>query len=171
VQALNFKTQYARGTGINSLPPAGQEPMLAVLTPANLGVTLRPLRSLRVENTYLLEPLTGRVDGSSIFNDHILRSHWNYQFNRELSLRVVLQYDSVLANPQRPSLETSKNFNADFLFTYLVNPWTAVYVGHNGNHQNSDLLSSPAGTQLMRSRSFLNDARQFFVKFCYLVGF
>jgi hypothetical protein len=62
-------------------------------------------------------------------------------------------------------------FNADSLFTYLVNPWTPLHAGYNGNHQNFDLLTFPAGTQVMCGRSFLNDARQFFVKFSYLVRF
>ena len=145
--------------------------MLADLTRASLGVTFRPLRSLRVENTYLLERLTSGTGGANIFNNHIIRSHWNYQFNRELSLRAILQYNAALTNPQMTGLETSKNLNADFLFTYLVNPWTALHVGYNGNHQNYDLLSSPAGTQLMRGNTFLNDTRQFFVKFSYLLRF
>jgi len=171
IPEVNFRGKFTRGTGINFLPPTGQEPALANLTRADLGVTLQPLRPLRVENTYLLEQLTGRSDGASIFNNHIIRSHWNWQFNREFSLRVILQYNAVLANEQRTSLETTKNVNADFLFTYLLNPWTSLYIGYNGNHQNYDLLTSPAGNQLLRSQSFLNDARQFFVKFSYLVRF
>ena len=168
---LNFKTQYSRGTAINFLPPAGQPPALAQVTRANVDVTLRPLRPLRVENYYLLERLTDRADGGSIFNNHIIRSSWNWQFNREFSLRVILQYDTVLANASRTSLDTTKKFNADFLFTYLLNPWTAVYVGYNGDYQNVDLLTSPAGAELIRTRGFLNDGRQFFVKLSYLVRF
>jgi hypothetical protein len=163
--------QFTRGTGINFLPPEGQPPVLANVTRANLGLTLRPLRPLRVQNSYLLERLTDRADGGSIFNNHIIRSNWNWQFNREFSLRVIFQYDSVLANPVRTSLETTKNFNADFLFTYLLNPWTALYVGYNSNYQNVDLLTSPVGTQLARTHGFLNDGRQFFVKFSYLLRF
>jgi len=171
VPKVNFEVELARGTGINFLPPQGQAPTLADLTRANLGLTLRPLTPLRVENAYLLERLTDRVGGVSIFNNHIIRSNWNWQFNRELSLRVIFQYDAVLANPSLTSHETTKNFNADFLFTYLVNPWTALYVGYNGNHRNIDLLTSPVGQQLVRSPEFMNDARQFFVKFSYLVRF
>ena len=77
----------------------------------------------------------------------------------------------MLANQQRTALETTKNVNVDFLFTYLLNPWTALYVGYNGNQQNLDLLTSPAGNQLVRSNEFMNDARQFFVKFSYLLRF
>jgi hypothetical protein len=171
LSSVNFELAVSRGTGINFLPPAGQEPVLADLTRVVADITLRPLRPLRVENTYLLERLTDRADSASIFNNHILRSHWNWQFNREFSLRVILQYNAVLANPQHTSLETAKNVNADFLFTYLLNPWTAVYVGYNGNHQNLELLTHAAGHQLVRSPQFMNDARQFFVKFSYLLRF
>jgi hypothetical protein len=171
ISPVNFELAASHGTGINFLPPAGQEPALADLTRVVAGVTLRPLRPLRVENAYLLERLTDRADGASIFNNHIIRSHWNWQFNREFSLRVILQYNAVLANAPRTSLETTKNVNADFLFTYLLNPWTALYVGYNGNQQNLNLLTSPAGNQLVRSNEFMNDARQFFVKFSYLVRF
>jgi hypothetical protein len=171
ISPVNFKLEGSRGTGINFLPPAGQAPSLADLTRVDAGIILRPLRPLRVENTYLLERLTDRADGASIFNNHIIRSHWNWQFTREFSLRVIVQYNSVLANQQRTSLETTKNINADFLFTYLLNPWTALYVGYNGNQQNYDLLTNPAGNQLVRSQTFMNDARQFFVKFSYLLRF
>ncbi len=171
IPQVKFQAGYARGTGINFIPPEGQEPVLANLTRANLGITLRPLTPLRMENTYLLERLTDRAGGASIFNNHIIRSNWNWQFNRELSLRVIFQYDAVLANPERTALETSKNFNADLLFTYLVNPWTALYVGYNGNLQNIDLVTSAAGSHLVRTRGFLNDARQFFIKFSYLLRF
>jgi hypothetical protein len=162
---------YTRGTGINFLPPAGQPPALANVTNVNLSITLRPLTPLRVDNSYLLERLTDRANGASVFNNHIIRSKWNWQFNRELSLRMILQYNAALTNPALTSLEASKKFNADFLFTYLVNPWTALYIGYNSNLQNVDLLTSPTGTQLVRTPGFMNDARQFFVKFSYLLRF
>ena len=79
--------------------------------------------------------------------------------------------NTVLANPELTSLETSKNFNADFLLTYLVNPWTALYVGYNGNVQNIELLETPAGSEIIRSPHFINDAKQFFIKFSYLLRF
>ena len=168
---MNVEAQYRQGTGINFLPPAGEAPKLANLTQVNVAITFRPLTPLKVQNSYLLERLTDRTDGASIFNNHIIRSNWNWQFNREFSLRVILQYDATLANQQRTSLETTKNFNADFLFTYLLNPWTALYVGYNGNLQNVDLLESPTVSRLTRIDGFNNDARQFFVKFSYLFRF
>ena len=68
-------------------------------------------------------------------------------------------------------LDTRKNFNADFLFTYLLNPWTALYVGYNSNHRNVALVPVGYGNGIVVSDDFLNDARQFFVKFSYLLQF
>ena len=65
--------------------------MLANLTRGNLSLILRPVTRLQVENTYLLERLIDRANSAPIFNNHIFRSKWNWQFNRELSLRVILQ--------------------------------------------------------------------------------
>ena len=83
-------------------------------------------------------------------------------------MRVILQYDTVLANPELTALQTTKNFNADFLLTYLVNPWTALYISYNGNAQNIDLIPTPNGSDTGR---FINDAKEFFIKFSYLVRF
>jgi len=168
---LTLRSEYARGTIVNFVPPSGQEPFLANLDRARASVTFLPLPPLRIENTYLLERLTDRRAGAAIFNNHIVRSKWNWQFNREFSLRAILQYHAVLSNPQFTSLARTKNFNADFLFTYLLNPWTALYIGYNGNAQNLDLLSSATGREIVRTNYFTHDARQFFVKFSYLFRF
>jgi hypothetical protein len=58
-------------------------------------------------------------------NNHIIRSQWNYQFTRELSLRAILQYNGLLANPTYSSLRTTKDLSTDFLITYLVHPGNA----------------------------------------------
>lgn len=167
---VSLEAEYSEGTEINLIPPVGQEPDLVDLTRANLAVTLRPSTSVRNENAYLLERLLDRSSVASVFNNHILRSRWDWQFNRRLSLRFILQYETVPSNPDLTSLESSKNLNGDFLLTYLVNPWTALYVGYNDNRQNLDLLEQETGLTGRRSRGFLNDSRQFFVKFSYLLS-
>ncbi len=167
---ISLEAEYSQGTEINLLPPAGQEPNLVDLTRANLALTFRPSISIRNENAYLLERLLDRSSVASVFNNHILRSRWDWQFNRRLSLRFILQYETVLSNPDLTSLESSKNLNGDFLLTYLVNPWTALYVGYNDNRRNLDLLEQEMGLMGRRSRGFLNDSRQFFVKFSYLIN-
>lgn len=162
------------GTGINFEPPAGQEPFLTDQLSGDLSLALRPMRPLRIRNSYLFIRATDRQGGANIFNNHVFRSAWNWQFTQALSVRLILQYDSLIANPLRTRLETAKNFNGDFLVTYQVNPWTALYLGYNSNLQNIDLLADPlAGTTTVvrTPRGFINDGRQLFVKFSYLLRY
>lgn len=163
---------YLWGKKINFSPADGQQPELARRTEGNLTVTLRPITPLRIENRYILLRLRDRTSDASIFNNHIIRSNINWQFSRELSLRAILQYNALLANARFTSLETEKNFNADLLLTYQVNPWTVLYAGYNSNLQNIDLVPVPGGTGIIRRRDrFINDGRQLFVKFSYLFRF
>ena len=171
LKQFTLKGIFSQGSQINYVPRNGQEPVLAELTRSNINMTLWPSKPLRVENTYFLERLTNRATGASIFNNHIIRSKVTWQFNRELSLRVILQYDTILANPALTSLQTTKNLNADFLFTYLVNPFTALYVGYNGNSHNHELMPTAAGREIIPTTGLMNDSKQFFVKFSYLLRF
>jgi hypothetical protein len=165
---------YHWGDGINFVPAAHDSPSLARLDTGTATLTLRPMRPLKIENTYLFERLLTIAADHGIFNDHILRSKWNWQFTPQLSLRVILQYNSLLANtPGTPALftylPTSKQFNADFLITYLIHPGTAIYVGYNSDLQNLALV--PGAGLFNTSRGYINDSRQFFVKVSYQFRF
>lgn len=168
---VSFKADYSQGAQINVVPPSGRLPLLANVDTANVTLVLRPERHLRIANTYLLDRLTDRLTGASVFNNDIIYSEWMYQFNQKLSLRIIPQYATVLANPAFTSLGTTKNFNSDFLFTYLVNPFTSLYVGYNSNMDNLQLLPYTAGNQLLRTQSLYQDGHQFFVKVSYLLRF
>ena len=56
---------------------------LAGRTSVNTTLTVRPTKSLRIDNTYLLFRLHNRLGPSGSMNNHIIRSKWNYQYNRE----------------------------------------------------------------------------------------
>ena len=159
-------------------------PFMAKRSSANVTVTVRPTRSLRVDNTYLFfrllacpdcanpQPELPRPFGS--MNNHIIRSKWNYQFTKEFSFRFIGQYNAVLANPNFTYLQTSKIFNADFLFTYLVHPNTALYVGYNSNLENIGIPLAPdelGGVNHDPTGRLRNDGRNFFVKASYLFRF
>src|SRR5437899_3315680 len=168
-----FDMDYRWGRRINFAPPAGVEPFLARRNGMTTDLSFIASSHLRIDNTYLWFRL-GDVNRRGVaFNNHIIRSKWNYQFTRELSARVILQYSAVLANPKFTSLATTKNVNADFLITYLVHPGTAVYVGYNSNLQNLDrtLALAPDGSLARTRNAFINDSRQFFVKVSYLFRF
>ncbi len=169
---LNIDGTFAWGRAINFEPRPGGEPHVADMIDSNLQLAVQPLQQLRIDNRYIFFKLSDRNTGKKILTNQILRSRWNYQFDRKLSVRLILQYDVTTANPLLTSLETTKNFNVDFLITYLVNPWTAIFAGINSNYQNLDLVGGDQFRRLVRTRTdFLNDSRQFFVKYSYLFRF
>jgi hypothetical protein len=158
------------GTETNFNPSSGP-PVLGRSNYASLNATIRPVTGLTIDNSYLFQRLRDNITGASIFNNHIVRSKWNYQFNKEFSLRVIGQYNAVLANnPAATTLFSRKNINADILFTYLLHPGTAVYVGYNSNLQNlNPNLRPDANGDIPPVRCcFINDGRQFFIKISYL---
>ncbi len=187
--------RYSWGDGVNFVPAATAAPQ-SLLSRSNRGsvtLTFRPVKPLKIENTYLFERLratqneylfalaeapAGIPIGKGIFSNHIVRSKWNWQFTPQLSLRVILQYNSVLANTPGTTfypytyLPTSKEFNADILLTYLVHPGTAIYVGYNSDVENLDhsLIEDPLAG-LFTAKGYMNDSRQFFVKVSYQFRF
>jgi len=163
---------FVSGAGVNYNPLPGVIPKIGHEDQGNVTLTFHASGRLRIDNTYLLEHIRERDSHLTAVTNHIVRTKWNYQFTRELSARVILQYTSVLSNPLISSLSPRKNLNADFLITYLVHPGTAIYVGYNSNLQNLDrgLIPTPTGLRTTPDR-FLNDSRQFFVKVSYLLRF
>lgn len=165
---LNLFAETDWGIVTNFVPRSGP-PVLAYQSAGTFRGVVRPVKGLTIENSYIFVRLIDRDTELNIFNNHIIRSKWNYQFTREFSLRVIGQYTSTLANPGFTTLQSTKNFNGDVLFTYLVHPGTAIYVGYNGNLQNLDPTLAPTPDGILRTRnSFINDGRQVFIKLSYL---
>ena len=200
-----FAASYYWGDGPNfeavpDAPPTAptpyNQPFLSREDTGAASLILRPMQPLKIENTYLFERLRTKESaylyedsltpgvGHSILNDHIIRSKWNWQFTPQLSIRMILQYNDLLAGTPLPGtglssspytyLPTEKQFNADFLVTYLLHPGTAVYVGYNSDLQNLNVMQSTAsqpGAVTNTAKGFLNDSRQFFVKASYMFRF
>jgi len=169
---ISFEMDYRFGSRINYDSPDNVAPFLAGRTSLNTTLTIRPSKSLRVDNTYLLFRLHNRLGSSGSLNNHIVRSRWNYQYTRKLSFRFIGEYNTVLANPAFAFLETTRNFNADFLITYLIHPSTAFYVGYNSNLENVLLpLRNDVDDNLLHGGRMRNDGRGLFVKASYLFRF
>ncbi len=169
VNAVELDSRFSAGRTINFAPPAGEAPYLADVQRADVTLTLRPFRQLRIDNTWLLTRLEDRGDGARIFSNQILRTRWGWQFDPKLSLRAIVQYERTDPDPLRTRLERDRRLNGDLLLTYLVNPWTAIYAGYTSNYRNVELVDGPGGRQAVLTRDLeLNDARQLFVKVSYL---
>jgi hypothetical protein len=112
--------------------------------------------------------LDDRFGGGKIFDDVIVRTRWNYQFTKEMSVRVIAQLEDTQPTALS-SLERDKSLNFDVLFRYVLNPLSAFYVGFNTNQSNLQLVDTPQGTELVRTDDLARDGEQLFVKFSYLL--
>ena len=122
LKQIDFSWFFVSGAGVNYNPSAGRIPLIAHEDQGNATLTIHASGRLRIDNTYLLEHIRERDAHLTAVTNHIFRSKWNWQFTRELSARVIFQYTGVLSNPLISSLSPTKNFNTDFLVTYLVHP-------------------------------------------------
>jgi hypothetical protein len=176
---FSWNTRIIRDGTVVVVPPAGQLPYVGNETAISQTVGIRPTGRLQIDNTYILERVVNGAAHHAVVNNHIIRSKWNYQFNREFSLRFITQYNGLLTNPQFSSLQQQKAVNFDVLFTYFLHPGTAVYVGYNSNLENVDpglctrlagtTQCDPNGNGLIRtSNGLINDGRLVFVKISYL---
>ena len=165
---LSFVAELEIGTAINLVPELGMEPELADSRGAVLEILWRPLNRLRIDTTYLYTQLDDRNGAGRIFSDEILRSRWNYQFTKELSVRFIAQHEETDPGVLT-SLTHDENLNYDLLVRYVLNPWSALYVGYNSNARNFDLIDTPTGRELIQTRDLRRDGEQFFVKFSYLL--
>jgi len=174
LKQVDFTGFFVSGKGVNYDPALGQAPSIGHEDQGKFTLTFHAAGRLRIDNAYLLEHIRQRDPHFTAVTNHILRTKWNYQFTRELSARVILQYNAVLSDPEISSLSRTKNFNADFLITYLIHPGTAIYVGYNSDLENlnRNLAVDPVtGFILTTPRGYMNDSRQFFVKASYLFRF
>ncbi|MBZ5684149.1 MAG: carbohydrate binding family 9 domain-containing protein [Acidobacteriia bacterium] len=165
---------FVSGVGVNFNPAANQAPKIGHEDQGNFTLTFHAAGRLRIDNAYLIEHIRERDSHLTAVTNHIIRSKWNYQFTRNLSARLILQYNAVLANPDISSLSRTKNFNTDFLITYLIHPGTAIYVGYNSDLENLDrnLAVDPVTGAILTTRNgYINDGRQFFVKASYVFRF
>jgi len=166
LSSVTFDLQYLRGTALNIVPPQGQLPEVADTDRVDLSVLWRPTQQLRIDNTYLKANLDSK-SGVKIFENEILRSSWNYQFTREISLRLIAQYEKTDAGPAT-RLQDSENLNLDVLIRYVINPLSAFYVGFNTNQRNFEIIETTEGREMVLSDNLTKDGQQIFVKFSYL---
>jgi hypothetical protein len=172
VKWLYIAGSYTQGGGVNYYPPAGMSPFVGTTRNASFTLKVRPRPRLRIEETYYHSQLASRWISDRIgergaaFNDHLSRTLVNYQFSRALSLRAILDYDGLLANPPLFGGETTKRLTGDLLLTYLLNPGTALYVGVNSGYENLYFGSRESAVNRWGGPTYLT-GRQVFVKLTY----
>ena len=168
VNSVSFDLTLGSRRAVNFFPAAGPPVNVSsVFASATFG--LRPTAGLTIDHTYLFTQLGDEHSSRSVFNDHILRSRWLYQFDQRWSVRVTAQYDSLIVNPILTSLAKTKQINGDILLAYRLNPATAFFLGYNYDEQNYDPRAIGSLPPLARlNRGLINDGRVLFVKASYL---
>ena len=174
-RAFSWNTRIIRDGTVVVVPAAGQLPFTGDETAIFQTIGVKPIDRLQIDNTYILERVVNGQIRHAVVNSNIARTKWNYQFTREFSLRFIAQYNGLVANQAYSSLGNSKNMNFDVLFTYLLHPGTAVYVGYNSNLLNQPGLCIPEpaqpcvpNTPIPLHVPYINDSRQVFIKLSYL---
>lgn len=176
---LNFNLQATRGGNVNYNPVAGAPPSLMNQFSIRALFSVIPIHQLTFDNTYLLDRDHSVASRALVYESQTFRTKINYQFTRSISARVIVEYDSTLANPAETSLRRTKQIGTQALLTWLPHPGTAVYIGYNNNLQNLNralCARTPTGqcdptTTPPRPPQYLNDGRQIFLKASYLFRF
>src|SRR5262249_6817649 len=113
-RAVALNASFGWGTSPNYSPPAGIAPFLGGSQTASVGVTLRPTRAFRVDESYYFSGLMaqtsslGATSDNSVFSDRLFRTKATLQFSRELSLRLIVDYDSLTPNPRLIQYDQSR---------------------------------------------------------------
>jgi hypothetical protein len=172
---LSAHVFYGPETAINYYPPEGLAPQLASSDWRVVSLSLRATARLKLELEYTGWKMTtlegspaGRPADTPIFTNHLFRSRLNFQLNRELSLRAIVDYEAVLPDETLVSLERSKRFGLDLLLTYLLNPGTAVHLGYTNTLENLTLDPAHSPPVWRTDSPNLSTGRQVFLKVSYL---
>lgn len=169
---LEINTWNQIGTRLNFVPATGGTPEVGPGREGQVELAVRPDDRARVGVGWLYSAVDEPVGDRRAFRSDIFRTRVDYQISRELSLRAIAQYEVVAADSRFTSLAADRNLNVDLLATYLINPWTSIFVGYNHNARNLELLTDSGVRTLRRTGGQLHpDARQLFMKVSYLLAY
>lgn len=147
-QAFGFNAEWSFGNQIaRSDQAVGRETFLG------FSLDFRPTDRL------LVQPSVVHIESHDINTDHeffrgyIARSRASYQFSRELSLRLVTEYNDF-----------AKNWSVDPLLTYRINPFSTFFLGATYDYDRYADSNSAVESYMTRLSN-----RQFFMKVQYLL--
>ncbi|KAA3596777.1 MAG: hypothetical protein DWQ06_14620 [Calditrichaeota bacterium] len=147
-QMISGGVEYLLGTTIVRNPDDYdfEKPFLGFERNFEIWTTLKPTRQLICEFNYDHYNLKTSRNGKELEDGYILRNKLTYQFTKNLSLRLITQYDSF-----------EEEIQIDPLLSYKINPFSLFYIG-------STHLAEDFGGK----EGFIETNRQFFVKLQYL---
>jgi hypothetical protein len=125
----------------------------------NLSITAKLSKHFRLGFNHLFERLT--VDAGHLYTANISQATATYHFSTRSFFRSIIQYvsyDRSSENYTFPIDPEYRHLFTQFLFSYMINPWTVLFVGYG-----DDYLGS-------QNFSLTQTGRTFFVKLGYAWG-
>ncbi|MCP4567475.1 MAG: carbohydrate binding family 9 domain-containing protein [FCB group bacterium] len=111
---------------------------------------IKPTNRMRIEPSYDYNVSYGLESDERLFEGYIGRCRINYQLTREMSLRLVVQYDDF-----------DEKWDFDPLLSYRLNPFSVFYIGTTYDY--NDWEAGAGGP-----KKWTMTSRQFFMKLQYL---
>lgn len=117
----------------------------------NIAFDLKPIDKLTINSEFNYLQHSNPESDEKFFKGYISRTKIEYQANKELSLRLVAQYNNF-----------SNSWDIDPLLTYRLNSFTVCYIGSTYDYNQYETGSENIKDWAMSSR-------QYFMKIQYLV--
>ena len=128
---------------------------------ADLSLALKPISRITIEPDFNYVSSKNPETDGEFFRQMIMRTRLQLQVNRELSLRVVLQYNDFRIPDYHVS---SKRWDIDPLITYRLSSFSVFYIGSTNNFNHYDYVDVNSVNQ----SDWKLRRRQFFMKLQYL---
>ncbi len=119
-----------------------------------LWATIKPTNRLVIQPSFRHSHLDS-LNGKEIFSGYITRIATNFQFTRELYLRLIFEYNDF-----------GESISVEPLLSYKINPFTIFYIGMT--HGSREVSSKDIRYPIVEG-NWADRSQQFFAKFQYLV--
>ena len=107
---LNFNLQAMRGGNVNYNPAAGQAPSLMDQQSVQFLFTVQPTAAVDGGQHVSAGSRSRGGEWAFVYESQTFRTKVNYQFTRAISARVIVEYDTTLANPVETSIPRTKQW-------------------------------------------------------------
>jgi hypothetical protein len=98
-------------------------PELSSVRYFNCHLTWKPTDNFSFSPSLVAERLD-KMNGENIYDIALVRSRFNYQINRELSVRLVMEYNDF-----------TRSLSMEPLLTYRINPFSVFYLGSSHGYE------------------------------------
>ena len=145
-----FRSNFSDAVGFTLSYNIGEDifradPQIGVAQSASASLSLKPVQNVVINPSITYARMDDRQD-NELYAGYITRARVNYQFSRELFLRVVTEWNDF-----------SQQLSVEPLLLYRLNPFSVLYLGSTHGYAEFD---DPFGME--------RTGRQFFLKLQYL---